>query len=551
MNEISNHLWQTTLFAIGVAALCLVLRRNPARLRFWLWMAASAKFAVPFSLLASLGSKLEAPAGGPQIPRVAVEQLAASFEPLSLVVPEAGTSWWPPVLAAVWLAGTLVVLGRWLRQWLVIRVALRTAVAVSIPAPIPVLTSRTAIEPGVFGIFRPVLLLPEGITARLSVEELDAILTHEITHVRHRDNLTAALHMVVAAVFWFHPLVWWIGIRLIEERERACDEEVLRLGTRPQAYAEGILTVCKFYVESPLPCAPGVTGADLKRRIAEIMSVRVTRRLSLSRLLLLAAAGFIAITIPVGIGVLRAQPKADTLKFDVASIRPSDPNSPGQVSLSPDDGLRANGISLRFLIAFAYGIEDFQISGGPAWIQTDRFDVIAKPEATSRSHGDSHPADSVQQNRGERLRERTRTLLAERFQLQVRRDAKTASIYTLRQAKTGHKLKDSTDGRGIHRNRGLIEGRAAPMAMLVKVLSGVLGRPVVDHTDLKGKYDLKLEWAEDSTGTGKEGATPQAQEPAGPSIFTAIQEQLGLKLESTSGPIEIIVIERAEKPSEN
>ena len=82
-------------------------------------------------------------------------------------------------------------------------------------------------EPGVFGIFRPVLLVPEGITDRLTPAQWKTILTHELCHVRRRDNLTAAIHMAIEAIFWFHPLVWWIGKRLIDERERACDEEVL------------------------------------------------------------------------------------------------------------------------------------------------------------------------------------------------------------------------------------------------------------------------------------------------------------------------------------
>ena len=109
-------------------------------------------------------------------------------------------------------------------------------------------------------------------------------------HIRRRDNLAAALHMFVEAIFWFHPLVWWIGSRLIDERERACDEEVLRLGSEPQVYAEGILNVCKFYLESPLPCASGVTGSDLKKRIEAIMTNRIAHRLTTARKVLLASA---------------------------------------------------------------------------------------------------------------------------------------------------------------------------------------------------------------------------------------------------------------------
>ena len=93
--------------------------------------------------------------------------------------------------------------------------------------------SKSALEPGILGIFHPVLLLPAGISERLNNEQLDAILMHELCHVRRHDNVAAALHMLVEALCWFHPLIWWIGRRLVDERERACDEEVLKLGTDP------------------------------------------------------------------------------------------------------------------------------------------------------------------------------------------------------------------------------------------------------------------------------------------------------------------------------
>jgi bla regulator protein BlaR1 len=137
-------------------------------------------------------------------------------------------------------------------------------------------------EPGVVGIFRPVLLLPEGILDRLTPAQLEAIVAHELCHVRRRDNLTAAIHMVVETIFWFHPLVWWIRARLIDERERACDEEVLRLGNQAEVYAESILEACKLYLESPLACVSGVTGSDLKKRIESIMANRHAVRLSRS-----------------------------------------------------------------------------------------------------------------------------------------------------------------------------------------------------------------------------------------------------------------------------
>jgi bla regulator protein blaR1 len=112
--------------------------------------------------------------------------------------------------------------------------------------------------------------------------------------------------MIVEASFWFHPLVWWIGARLIEERERACDEDVLRSGTKPLDYAEGILNVCKSYVESPLACVSGVTGANLKKRVAHIMDGGAACSLDLARKALLAAAGLAAVACPLVLGILNA-----------------------------------------------------------------------------------------------------------------------------------------------------------------------------------------------------------------------------------------------------
>ncbi len=190
--------------------------------------------------------------------------------------------------------------------------------------------------------------------------QLEAIFAHELSHVRRRDNLAAAIHMLVEAIFWFHPLVWWLGARLVDERERACDEEVLKSGREPQVYAEGILTVCRHYLESPLICAAGVTGSNLKRRIEAIMARRIGRELTLSVKLLLAGAGALALAVPVTIGLLHAPPlRAQTPTateapptFEVASIKPSDPGARGMmIRFAPGGRFTAKGATLKSLTA--------------------------------------------------------------------------------------------------------------------------------------------------------------------------------------------------------
>src|SRR6185437_3734760 len=153
--------------------------------------------------------------------------------------------------------------------------------------------------------------------------QMDAILAHELCHVRRRDNLTAAMHMIVQAIFWFHPLVWWLGTHLTEERERACDEEVLRLGGQPQVYAAAILSVCKLYVETPLACVAGISGMNLRKRIEAIVAKRTVFRLNFAKKVLLACAAIVAVAAPVFVGalhlpVVQAQSKR---KFEAASIR--------------------------------------------------------------------------------------------------------------------------------------------------------------------------------------------------------------------------------------
>ena len=108
--------------------------------------------------------------------------------------------------------------------------------------------------------------------------ELRAVIAHEMCHLERRDNLTAALHMLVQALFWFYPLVWWLGARLLDERERACDEAVVASGNNAETYAESVLKVCRIYLHSPLACTIGVSGADLKRRMEAIMSGRLVPR---------------------------------------------------------------------------------------------------------------------------------------------------------------------------------------------------------------------------------------------------------------------------------
>ena len=249
---------------------------------------------------------------------------------------------------------------------------------------------------------------------------------------------------------------------------------------------------------------------------------------------------------------------AKPLEFDVVSVKPTAAQGNGTSIRISNGSLTVTGATLKQLITMCYGILDFQISGGPGWIVTDRFDVEAKAEAPSPLPDGQRRTDAQLKVFDDQFKERVQIMLADRFQLQVRESTKEMSIYALVQAKDGSKLvpADAAAGnQGTHMNRGTMTATASTMDSLAKSMSGTVGRPVVNKTGLLGKFDWKLEWSPE-TGQMKPqvpGETPTAviPETAGPSIFTALQEQLGLKLEAQKGPAPVLVIERAEKPSPN
>jgi bla regulator protein BlaR1 len=600
----ANHLWQSTLFAVVATILTLALRRNHARVRYRLWLAVSVKFLVPFSLLISLGGHLATSRNSESAQSglyAVVEEISQPFTQTAAPIVEAVAHasspvhlfpWPQVVLITVWLCGLAATLSLWFRRWqqvsaAVIRGAVPLAEGQEVDAlrrleqvagvrtPIPLLLSRESLEPGIFGIVRPVLIWPAGISQHLTDAHLEAIIAHEVCHVRRRDNLAAAMHMAVEATFWFHPLVWWLGARLMEERERACDEEVLRLGNPPQVYAESILKTCEFSVGSPLACISGVTGADLKKRIVHIMQRPVPLKLDLRKKLLLLAAGTVAIAGPVVFG-LKQEPQgqagspvvataAKLPVYEVASIKPDKSSTDMTMLRTTPVGFRASNIVLKALIQQAYGVEENQILGAPNWVGSERYDVEAKVSSSD--------TDALRNLSPDQRNLMLQPLLAERFQLKVHTETRNLPLFALVVAKGGPKLQeakpgdtypngfkgfDGSAGAGLmHMGPGRLTGQGLTISFLARTLSQQLGSTVEDKTGLTGKYDFTLQWTPDRTTSpmssegGQQGRGATLTDSSGPSIFTAIQEQLGLKLESQKGPVEVLVIDHVETPSEN
>jgi len=573
MSDLTNHLWQSTIFAIAVALVATALRRNSARLRYWLWLAASVKFLIPVSLLVSAGGRIVMPPDAPELPALTVVRVSTYFAPapvFSESTPVMGQSHWlTPLaaiwlapLAAIWLAGSITLLLRWFRRWRRIHKQARGAtllpmmllpmMLLPMREALPVLSSSAMIEPGIFGLFRPVLLLPEGIMEKLTPEQFEAVLAHELCHARYRDNLTAALHMCVETVFWFHPLVWWIGAKLIEERERDCDESVLKRGSRPEDYAQGIVNVCKSYAESPLRCVAGITGASLKKRIREIMTSRGSIPVSLLRKLMLVAVGIAAVTVPLAIGIIRAQslPPEPAYKYGVVSIHKSAPGATGsQWEAGPQGGLRTINTTTLELLEWAYQIPDFRLSGAPGWVLSEHYDVTFTPAEPEIA--ESHIADATEMNRRNRNWQRLRGVLRDRFGLILREETHQLPVYAMVLDKDGPRISHAETRRSSFEvDRGRLIATGQMMNRLSTFLSSALGRPVNNETGLEGLYSFKLEWEPDlesrpSTSPDNPGG------PTGASLVTALKEQLGLRLIPKRGPVQVYVIERINHPSGN
>jgi len=235
-------------------------------------------------------------------------------------------------------------------------------------------------------------------------------------------------------------------------------------------------------------------------------------------------------------------------QFDAVSIKPSSPDARGGgFNLSPGR-LNGKNVNLKDLVRFAYDIHDYQLSGGLGWTETEHYEVLA-----------TFPAGTTNAQRAQMLQ----TMLADRFALTIHREPKDVAGYALTVGKNGAKLHTPEDpqpgmmlGRSPTTGQRTLHGTSATMHDMASILADLLGRPVEDATALAGKFDFSMEWTPDpvSEAPMRKGGDVQAPPPGdqtGPTIFTALQEQLGLKLETKKIPVSAIVIDHAEKPSAN
>jgi len=232
--------------------------------------------------------------------------------------------------------------------------------------------------------------------------------------------------------------------------------------------------------------------------------------------------------------------------FEVATIKPSPPDFKGRYITLQGHQLIAKNHTVKTLIAAAYNLTPKAISGGASWVESDHYDILAKPPG------------EVRPNLEEQM-SMMRKLLADRFKLTFHREPKELPVYALTIAKNGPKLRAGTepaDGPkplliSLAPGSASMAGRNTTTGELASVMQrAALDRPVLDRTDLSGKYDFDLEWAPNESQFGGQGP-PQVQDPDKPDLFAAIQQQLGLRLEATRGTVQVLVIDRVERPSEN
>jgi Tfp pilus assembly protein PilF/Zn-dependent protease with chaperone function len=325
-----SHLISCTITAAAALAAAWMLRGQRAAWRHAILFLALVRFAVPTGWLAEAGRRLAPVAPAPA--RVVVDGLG-----WMLRTPGAGESVGVPVKSGpggprysdwIWAAGFAICVGFWTRRaWRgipAVRAANRIEHEIFLRAAgdtaLELRIVDAGIAPGAWGWLRPRVILPDGLSAQLSGAELEAVIAHELAHIRRHDNLTAAISRAIVSVFWFHPLAWWIERRMLAERETACDELVLARGSHARDYAAAILKACRMSFAGAAGYA-GVNGSNLENRMEFIMSIDLARRPSRTARVLLGVIFAMVVLLPVAGGYLRAKPASTSPLQSVSQLK--------------------------------------------------------------------------------------------------------------------------------------------------------------------------------------------------------------------------------------
>jgi uncharacterized protein (TIGR03435 family) len=510
----------------------------------------------------------------------------------------AGSLRWPALsnltpLAVVWLAGVLwclvhVALGLWqihrIRRdglpWVDAQILTNDlARHAGFHRPIAVTVHEAMVGPMTCGVVRPVIVFPPD-ARTWNHADLRRALTHELEHVRRRDWMTFCLARLICAAYWFHPLVWIANRQLCLNAERACDDAVVRDG-QSVGYADQLVALAeRSLADRHRRLLAMANRHDLSTRVHAVLSVRQPRgpagaraRIAVAITAVAAVAALAPLrTVATAVGQTPAgrqtpaEPSARP-RFDVASIRPSVSDSIMHVRQLP--GRLTADATLQVLMQYAYGVQPFQVVGGASWLTTARYDINARADAAATPN---------------QLFLMLQSLLEERFQLKTHWETKDLPVYTLVPVGAGPKLPAPREGVCVEsavdaaaewvgsgrmafpgelppaRGRcgsaivafgsggAQIRGGRIDMSELVRILSMTLGRTVRDGTGVAERFDLQLDFVPDDT-TPAMPAPPPGSGISGVSIAQAVQRQLGLRLQSARGPVEVIVVDGMERPS--
>jgi uncharacterized protein (TIGR03435 family) len=624
MTAVSLLLQATVILALALAGAGLA-RRSRASLRHLMIAAGFAgllilplaslvvpavPIRVPVSLPPPVDAVADAPAAWPDDVRDAADTPVSGSHGPRRSFPSISA-----VLFACWSAGAALALlplaSAFRQMWRLRRTALPwregTATLRALPhgpgpRSIDVVLQASVAGPMTCGVFRPAIVLPADVRS-WPPDDLQRALVHELEHVRRADWLTQVAARVVCGIYWFHPLVWIAWRRLVLEAERACDDAVVRRSDAT-AYADQLVLLAERMSAAgqPQPAMAG-GGHDLVTRVGAVLDSRQVRGRAGTRWVALACGS--AILLAATISPLRVVPafaqdtrtketKETKERFEVASIRPcrGDEAPPGpargtaggtNASFSPGR-MSVPCVTLEQLIYLAYASygatpemrlandglggpsDSTKVRGGPDWVRSQRDKYAVEAAAPGASE------------RTVLLGSMLRTLLEERFKLEIHRGTEDVPMYALTVAKSGFKLKPMKDGdceplepgtvqpdpNDTKVRCGMMSSRAAgpnavwsfngfPISSLAGRLSRTVGRHVIDRTGIEGQYIYRFEFHPDENTPGIIWGDRDADTsvPQGASIFTALEQQLGLKLESVKAPRGFLVIDHIERPTAN
>jgi uncharacterized protein (TIGR03435 family) len=418
--------------------------------------------------------------------------------------------------------------------------------------------------PAAVGWLRPVILVPAAALSGLSAAQIEALFLHELAHIRRHDYLVNILQSAVEALLFYHPAVWWISHEIRTERELCCDDAVISLTGDVEDYARALAQLA-LTPHVHVGAAAAAMGGPLAHRIARLLGQSAAQAA-------LTAPGVSAAAIALVAAIAVLAQSSALPKFDAAVVKTSQTSNMQRVRPTP--GRLSADSAVRLLIQNAYGLQAYQIVGGPEWIGSDRYSI----EATAGANVSR-----------EQMFLMLRSLLEERFQLKHHRETREMPVWALVPARSGLKLpapkegnctqpspdaaSDWSGGRMAVPGSGpsappqcgsirialqpmgaRLQGGGILMPELVRTLAMALGRPVLDRTGFTRPFDVQLDFLPDEVTTAMPPPPPGSdirERSNSPTITVAIQEQLGLRLESTKGPVEVMVIDHIERPIAN